>query len=116
MKIYNIAFWWVFLSMYYNKLSSNFIIFIIIIIFYYYFFFPLWRIWIYLYRYLRTYKFLNQIKSRNDLADALYRQKIPASQGYIEDEVYVQKVTVQVVLLALRVEQIDEASAQDEDL
>ena len=42
-------------------------------------------------------------------------KKIPASQGYIEDEVYVQKVTVQVVLLALRVEQIDEASAQDED-
>ena len=42
-------------------------------------------------------------------------KRIPASQGYIEDEVYVQKVTVQVVLLALRVEQIDEASAQDED-
>ena len=42
--------------------------------------------------------------------------KIPASQGYIEDEEYAREVTLQVVPVALTTEEIGEASAQDEDL
>ena len=40
--------------------------------------------------------------------------KIPASQGYIQDEEYVREVTLLPV--ALRIEEIEEASTQDEDL
>ena len=55
------------------------------------------------------------VSSRNNIADALSRlTKIPASQGYIQDEEYVREVTVLPV--ALRIEEIEEASTQDEDL
>ena len=40
--------------------------------------------------------------------------KIPASQGYIQDEEYVREVTLLPV--ALRIEETEEASTQDEDL
>ena len=54
------------------------------------------------------------VSSRNKIADALSRlTKIPASQGYIQDE-YVREVTLLPV--ALRIEETEEASTQDEDL
>ena len=57
------------------------------------------------------------VSSRNNIADALSRStKIPASQGYIQDEEYVREVTLQAVPVALRIEEIEEASTQDEDL
>ena len=57
------------------------------------------------------------VSSRNNIADALSRlTKIPASQGYIQDEEYVREVTLQEVPVALRIEEIQEASTQDEDL
>ena len=57
------------------------------------------------------------VSSRNNIADALSRStKIPASQGYIQDEEYVREVTLQAVQVALRIEEIEEASTQDEDL
>ena len=55
------------------------------------------------------------VSSRNNIADALSRlTKIPASQGYIQDEEYVREVTLLPVVL--RIEEIEEASTQDEDL
>ena len=55
------------------------------------------------------------VSSRNNIADALSRlTKIPASQGYIQDEEYVREVTLLPV--ALRIKEIEEASTQDEDL
>ena len=57
------------------------------------------------------------VSSKNNIADALSRlTKIPASQRYIQDEEYVWDVTPQAVPVALRIEEIEEASAQDEDL
>ena len=57
------------------------------------------------------------VASRNNIADALsHLTKIPASPGYIQDKEYVRKVTLQVVPVALRIEEIEEASTQDEDL
>ena len=54
---------------------------------------------------------------RNNIADALsHLTKTPASQGYIQDEEYVREVTLQAVPVALRIEEIEEASTQDEDL
>ena len=47
------------------------------------------------------------VSSRNNIADALFHlTKIPVSQGYIEDEEYVREVTLHVVLVALRTEEI----------
>ena len=55
------------------------------------------------------------VSSRNNIADALSRlTKIPASQGYIQDEEYVREVTLLPV--ALKIKEIEEASTQDEDL
>ena len=57
------------------------------------------------------------VSSRNNIADALSRlTKILASQGYIQDEEYVREVTLQAVPVALRIEEIEEASKQDDDL
>ena len=57
------------------------------------------------------------VSSRNNIADALsHLTKIPASQGYIQDEDYVWEVTLQAVPVALRIEEIEEASTQVEDL
>lgn len=57
------------------------------------------------------------VSSRNKIADVLSRlTKNPASQGYIQDEKCVREITLQAVPLALRTEEIEEATAQDEDL
>ena len=57
------------------------------------------------------------VSSRNYIADALsHLTKIQASQGYIQDKENVREVTLQLVQVALRIEEIGEASAQDEDL
>ena len=54
---------------------------------------------------------------RDNIADALSRlTKIPASKGYVQDEDYVREVTPQAVQAALRIEQIEEVSFQDEEL
>ena len=42
--------------------------------------------------------------------------KIPASKGYVQDEEYVHKVTLQAVPVALRIEEIEEVSFQDKEL
>ena len=55
--------------------------------------------------------------SRENIADALSRlTKIPASKGYVQDEEYVHEVTLQAVPVALRIEEIEEVSFQDEEL
>ena len=55
--------------------------------------------------------------SRENIADALSRlTKISASKGYVQDEEYVREVTLQAVPLALRIEEIEEVSLQDEEL
>ena len=55
--------------------------------------------------------------SRENIADALSRlTKIPASKGYVQDEEYVREVTLQAVPVALRIEEIEEVSFQDEEL
>ena len=57
------------------------------------------------------------VSSRSNIAYALSRlTKIPASQGYIQDEEYAREVTLQAAPVALRIEEIEEASTQDEDL
>ena len=57
------------------------------------------------------------MNSRENIADALSRlTKIPASKGYVQDEEYVREVTLQAVPLALRIEEIEEVSFQDEEL
>ena len=54
------------------------------------------------------------VSSRNNIADALScLTKIPESQGEIQDKKYVREVTLQAVPEALRIEEIEEASAQD---
>ena len=56
------------------------------------------------------------VSSRKHIADALSRlTKNPATQGYIQDEEYVREVTLQAVPVAFRIEEIEEASPQDED-
>ena len=55
--------------------------------------------------------------SRENIADALSRlTKIPASKGYVQDEEYVCEVTLQAAPVALRIEEIEEVSFQDEEL
>ena len=57
------------------------------------------------------------VSSRNNIADALSRlTKNPATQGYIQDDEYVREVTLQAVPVAFRIQKIEEASPQDEDL
>ena len=57
------------------------------------------------------------VTSRENIADALSRlTKIPASKGYVQDEEYVREVTLQAVPVALRIEEIEEVSFQDEEL
>ena len=55
--------------------------------------------------------------SRENIADVLSRlTKIPAVKGYVHDEEYVREVTLQAVLVSLRIEEMEEASFQDEEL
>ena len=57
------------------------------------------------------------VTSRENIADALPRlTKIPASKGYVQDEEYVREVTLQAVPVALRIEEIEEVSFQEEEL
>ena len=69
---------------------------------------------------LRLQPFNYQVRyvtSRENIADALSRlSKIPASKGYVQDEEYVREVTLQAVPVALRIEEIEEVSFQDEEL
>ena len=65
---------------------------------------------------LFNYK-VRYVTSRENIADALSRlTKIPASKGYVQDEEYVREVTLQAVPVALRIEEIEEVSFQDEEL
>ena len=57
------------------------------------------------------------VTSRENIADVLSRlTKIPASKGYVQDEEYVREVTLKAVPVALRIEEIEEVSFQDEEL
>ena len=57
------------------------------------------------------------VTSRENIADVLSRlTKIPASKGYVQDEDYVREVTLQAVPVALRIEEIEEVSFQEEEL
>ena len=67
---------------------------------------------------MQPYKYkVCYVPSRENIADALSRlTKIPASQGYVHDEEYIREVTLQAVPVALRIEEIEEASSQDKEL
>ena len=57
------------------------------------------------------------VPSRENIADALsWLTKIPASRGYIHDEEHVRAITLQAVPAAPRIEEIETASFQDEEL
>ena len=57
------------------------------------------------------------VPSRKNIADALSRlTKIPASKGYVHDDEYVRMITLQAVPVALRIQEIEEASARDVEL
>lgn len=62
----------------------------------------------YIYRYV-TFK--------ENIADALSRlTNIPASNGHVDGEEHVREVTLQVVPVALRIEEIKDASFAEEEL
>ena len=67
---------------------------------------------------LQPFKYkVRYVTSRENIADALScLTKIPASKGYVQDEEYVREVTLQAVPVALRIEEIEEVSFQDEEL
>jgi len=72
--------------------------------------------WVLRVQLLLNYK-VRYVTSRENIADSLSRQtKIPASKGYVQDEEYVREVTLQAVPVALRIEEIEEVSFQDEEL
>ena len=57
------------------------------------------------------------VPSRKNIADILSRlTKIPASKGYVHDDEYVCMITLQAVPVALRIQEIEEASARDVEL
>ena len=57
------------------------------------------------------------VPSRENIADALSRlTKVPASRGYVHDEEYVRAITLQAVPAALRIEEIEAVSFEDEEL
>ena len=67
---------------------------------------------------LQPYNYkVSYVPSSENIADALSRlTKIPAAKEYAQDEEYVREATLQAVPVALRIEEIEEASYQDEEL
>ena len=57
------------------------------------------------------------VKSQDNIADALSRlTKIPASEKYRYDDEHVRMVALSAVPIALKIQEIESASAEDEDL
>ena len=57
------------------------------------------------------------VKSQDNIADALSGlTKIPASEKYRYDDEHVRMVALSVVPIALKIQEIESASAEDQDL
>ena len=57
------------------------------------------------------------VKSQDNIADVLSRlKKIPASEKYRYDDEHVRIVALSAVPIALKIQEIESASAEDEDL
>ena len=57
------------------------------------------------------------VPSRENIADSLSRlKKVPATRGYVHDKEYVRAITLQAAPAALRIEEIETVSFQDEEL
>ena len=67
---------------------------------------------------LRPYNYkVYCVKSQDNIADVLSRlTKIPASEKYRYDDEHVRMVALNAVPIALKIQEIDSASAEDEDL